>query len=99
MFLLKLPLKILMLPLAAVLIVIRAASVLITGVSSVVTNLIGSLAILTAAGIWMFQLGGDSDAYKMLAFGIALFIAPRAADWIVDKVTNMIVSIASFLMA
>lgn len=90
MFLVKLPFRILSLPMLALLIVIRVASLLLTGVSSLVTNLIGSAAVLAAAGIWMFRLGSDHDAYIMLGFGLFLFLAPKAADWIVDKTTMLI---------
>ena len=93
MFLVKLPLRLLSLPVLALLIVIRIASLLITGISFFVTTLIGSAAVLAAAGIWMFQLGSDHDAYMMLGFGLFLFLAPKIADWIVDKATAPIAKI------
>ena len=95
MFLVKLPFRILSLTVLALLIVIRVASLLVTGISSLVTNLIGMTAVLAAAGIWMFQLGRDHDAYMMmmLAFGLFLILAPKAADWIVDKATTLIAKI------
>ena len=96
MFLVKLPFRILSLPVLALLIVIRVASLLVTGISSLVTNLIGMTAVLAAAGIWMFQLGRDHDAYMMLAFG--LFLAPKAADWIVDKATTLIAKITFLII-
>ena len=93
MLLVKLPFRILSLPVLALLIVIRVASLLLTGISSLVTNLIGMIAVLAAAGIWMFQLGSNYDAYMMLGFGLFLFLAPKAADWIVDKATTLIAKI------
>ena len=93
MFLVNLPFRILSLPILTLLIVIRIASLLVTGVSPLVTNLIGSAAVLAAAGIWMFQLGSDKDAYMMLGFGLFLFLAPRIADWIVEKSTMLIARI------
>ena len=93
MFLVKLPFRLLSLPVLAMLIVIRAASLIVTGVSSLVTNLLGSAAVLAAAGIWMFRLGSDRDAYIMLGFGLFLFLAPKATDWIVDKTTMLIAKI------
>ena len=93
MFLVKLPFRLLSLPVLALLIVIRVASLLVTGISSLVTNLIGMTAVLAAAGIWMFQLGRDHDAYMMLGFGLFLFLAPKAADWIIKKATTLIAKI------
>ena len=97
MFLVKLPFRILSLPVLALLIVIRVASLLLTGISSLVTNLIGMTAILAAAGIWMFQLGSDHDAYMMLGFGLFLFLAPKGADWSVDKATSLCARLVSFI--
>ena len=99
MFLVKLPFRILSLPILALLIVIRVASLLVTGISSLVTNLIGMTAVLAAAGIWMFQLGSDHDAYMMLGFGLFLFLAPKTADWIVDKATTLIAKITCLITA
>ena len=98
MFLVKLPFRILSLPVLALLIVIRVASLLVTGISSLVTNLIGMTAVLAAAGIWMFQLGSDHDAYMMLGFGLFLFLAPKDANWIVDKVTALIAKITFLII-
>ena len=97
MFLVKLPFRILSLPVLALLIVIRVASLLVTGIFSLVTNLIGMTAVLAAAGIWMFQVGSDHDAYMMLGFGLFLFLAPKAADWIVDKATSLSARLVSFI--
>ena len=97
MFLVKLPFRVLSLPVLVLLIVIRVASLLVTGISSLVTNLIGMTAVLAAAGIWMFQLGRAHDAYMMLAFGLFLFLAPKAADWIVDKATTLIAKITCLI--
>ena len=97
MFLIKLPFRILSLPILALLIVIRVASLLVTGISSLVTNLIGMTAVLAAAGIWMFQVGSDHDAYMMLGFGLFLFLAPKAADWIVNKVITLIAKITCLI--
>ena len=98
MILVKLPFRILSLPVLALLIVIRVASLLVTGISSLVTNLIGMTAVLAAAGIWMFQLGRDHDACMMLGFGLFLFLAPKAADWIVDKATTLIAKITFLII-
>lgn len=97
MLLVKLPFRILSLPVLALLIVIRVASLLVTGISSLVANMIGIAAVLAASGIWMFQLGSDHDACMMLGFGLFLFLAPKAADWIVNKVTTLIAKITRLI--
>ncbi len=66
MFLLKLPFRVAVLPAVLALALIQFLTVLINGLSSIVTNLIGTLGIATAACIWMFWLGTNADAYRMI---------------------------------
>ena len=77
MFLLKLPFRVAALLVILALALVQFITALITGLSSIVTNLIGTLGIATAAFIWMFHLGTDADAYRMLALGILHRAAPR----------------------
>lgn len=98
MFLLKLPFRIAALPLLAVLFIVRLASALITGLSSIVTNILGTAALAVAAGIWMFSLGTDQDAYKMIGFALFLFFVPHIADWLVEKATDLGTSLVAFLL-
>ena len=98
MFLLKLPFRIAALPLLAALLIVRLASALITGLSSILTNLLGMAALAAAAGIWMFNLGTNQDAYKMIGFALILFFVPHIADWLVEKATDLGTSLAAFLL-
>ena len=98
MFLLKLPFRATALPLLAALLIIRLAAALITGLSSIVTNILGTAALAAAAGIWMFNLGTNQDAYKMVGFALILFFFPHAADWLVEKATDLGTSLVAFLM-
>ena len=98
MFLLKLPFRIAALPLLAVLFIVRLASALITGLSSIVTILLGTAALAAAAGIWMFNLGTNQDAYKMIGFALFLFFVPHIADWLVEKATDLGTSLVAFLL-
>ena len=98
MFLLKLPFRIAALPLLAVLFIVRLASALITGLSSIVTNILGTAALAAAAGIWMFDLGTNQDAYKMIGFALFLFFVPHIADWLVEKATDLGTSLVAFLL-
>lgn len=98
MFLLKLPFRIAALPLLAALLIVRLASALITGLSSILTNLLGMAALAAAAGIWMFNLGANQDAYKMIGFALILFFVPHIADWLVEKATDLGTSLVAFLL-
>lgn len=47
--------------------------------------------------IWMLQLSSDYDTYLMLGFVLTLFLASKAADWIVDKATALIAKITRLI--
>ena len=98
MFLLKLPFRVAALPVVLALALVQFLTALITGLSSIVTNLIGTLGITTAAYIWMFRLGTDADAYRMLVFGIFLIILPHAAGWIVSKAADACARLITFIV-
>ena len=98
MFFLKLPFRIAALPMLAALLIVRLASALITGLSSIVTNLLGTAALAAAAGIWMFNLGTNQDAYKMIGFALVFFLMPHIADWLVEKATDLGTFLVAFLL-
>lgn len=98
MFLVKLPFRIAALPVILVMMAIHFVAAMITGISSVVTNLLGTIAIATAAGIWMFRLGTDADAYGMLAFGVALIIFPHIAEWLLGKAADLTGRLIAFVI-
>lgn len=98
MFLLKLPFRVAALPIILALTLVQFLTVLITGLSSIVTNLIGTLGIATAACVWMFHLGTDADAYRMLALGIFCIVLPHAAGWIVGKTADACARLIAFIV-
>lgn len=98
MFLVKLPFRIAALPVIIAMMAVHFIAAIIAGLSSVITNLLGTIAIATAAGIWMFHLGTDADAYGMLAFGAVLIILPHIAEWLLDKAADMTGRLIAFVM-
>ena len=98
MFLLKLPFKFVALPLLIALLVIRFASALITGLSTIVTNILCTLAVAVAAGIWMFGFGTSQDAARVLSIGLTFLLIPRVADWLVGKATDLGTTLVAFLL-
>ena len=98
MFLVKLPFRIAALPVILAMMVIHFVAAIIADLSSVITILLGTMAIGTAACIWMFQLGTDADAYGMLAFGIALIVFPHVAEWLLNKATDITGRLIAFVI-
>ena len=98
MFLLKLPFRVAVLPVILTLTVFQFITSLLVGLSSIVTNLLGTLGIATAACIWMFHLGTDADAYRMLALGIFFIVLPHAAGWIVGKAADVCARLIAFIV-
>ncbi|MBR0392954.1 MAG: hypothetical protein IJK38_11600 [Oscillospiraceae bacterium] len=97
MFLVKLPFRIAALPVIIAMMAVHFIAAIIAGLSSVITNLLGTIAIATAVGIWMFRLGTDADAYRMLAFGAALIILPHIAEWLLGKAADVTGRLISFV--
>jgi hypothetical protein len=98
MFLVKLPFRIAALPVILAMMVIHFVAAIIAGLSSMITNLLRTMAIGTAACIWMFQLGTDADAYGMLAFGIALIVFPHVAEWLLNKAADLTGKLIAFVI-
>ncbi len=99
MFLLKLPFRVAALPVILALTVFQFITSLLVGLSSIVTNLLGTLGIATAACIWMFRLGTDADAYKMLTLGIFFIVLPYVAGWIVNKAADAFAWLIGFIVS
>ena len=98
MFLIKFPFRIVAIPFVLALALVQFVTALVTGFSSIVTNLIGTLGITTAACIWMFHLGTDADAYRMLALGFFFIVLPHAAGWIVSKAAGTCAWLIAFIV-
>ncbi|MBQ8312363.1 MAG: hypothetical protein IJX84_04060 [Clostridia bacterium] len=96
--LLKLPLRIAALPLIALLLMFQLISSIIVGLTSVATNLLamvfflGSVAgrIANAPSILIFQTVG---------LGIFFAFAPHIAGWLLEKVTDLTLSLLDFLLS
>ena len=99
MFLLKLPFRVAVLPVILALTVFQFITSLLVGLSSIVTNLLGTLGIATATCIWMFRLGTDADAYKMLTLGIFFIVLPYVAGWIVNKAADVFAWLIGFIVS
>ena len=97
-FLLKLPFRVAALPVVLALALIQFLTALITCLSSIIINLIGTLGIATAACIWMFHLGTDADAYRILGQGIFFIVLPHAAGWIVSKAADVCARLIAFII-
>ena len=98
MFLLKLPFRVAVLPVILALTLIQFLASLITGLSSIVINLLGTLGIATAACIWMFRLGTDADAYKMLTLGIFFIVIHHAAGWLICMAADLCARLIAYIV-
>ena len=98
MFLVKLLFRIAALPVILVMMAVHFVAAIIAGLSSMITNILGTIAIGTAACIWMFRLGTDADAYGMLAFGIALIVFPHIAEWLLNKAADLTGKLIAFVI-
>ena len=94
--LLMLPMKLIALPIALCLFFCHIACAVLIAIGSVFTNLASSLFLFGAAVEWI--AGAPSImAYQCLGLGLFFLFAPHLANWIIDKLTDLLYSILGFI--
>lgn len=83
----KLPLKLIVMSAALILFLINVACTIVICIGSIFTNLAVSLFFFGAAAEWIAG-APDVMAYQCLGLELFFLIAPRVANWLVDKVVS-----------
>lgn len=96
--LIKLPLRLAAIPILLALFVLQLLGVTLIGLSSVVTHLLASVFLLGAVAGWLVH----AQLWMVWqAVGIGLFFAfvPSLAAWLLNRVTDCVLRILSFVLA
>ena len=96
--LLKLPLRIAALPLIAILLVFQLISAIIVGLTSVATNLLATVFFLGSVAGWIANAPSDL-IFQTVGLGIFFAFAPHIAGWLLEKVTDLTLSLLDFLLS
>ena len=96
--LLKLPLRIAALPLIALLLVFQLISSLIVGLTSVATNLLATVFLLGSVAGWIAN-APSCLLFQTVGLGIFFVFAPHIAGWLLEKVTDLTLSLLDFMLS
>lgn len=96
--LLKLPLRLAGLPLIAILLVFQLISSIIVGLTSMVTNLLAMMFLLGSVAGWIANAPSDL-IFQIVGLGIFFAFAPHIAGWLLEKVTDITLSLLDFLLS
>lgn len=96
--LIKLPLRLAAIPVLLALLVLQLLGAILLGLSSVVTHLLASVFLLGAVAGWLVH---TQPWMVWQAVGIGLFFAfaPSLAAWLLNRVTDCVLRILSFVLA
>lgn len=87
MIILKIITKILLFPVVAVLTLIQWAGIFLNSISGVILGILAFIFALTGIASLAFGLASSPEAFKMIATGFVIFMAPVMGDWIVSAIT------------
>ena len=93
----KLILKALTLPLITAVILFQWIGIFLTGLAGGILHLLAFFFALTAGAAFLMGLASGSEALKMLAVGLVLFILPVIAERIIIGITAIRCNLAEFI--
>ena len=89
--------KLLVLPLVAVVTLIQWVAIFLTSFSAIIFDLLaGIIFIITLAGL-MFRVCTVMEALKMLAVSFVIFIIPRIAEWLIERIVDINYGLRDFI--
>ena len=96
--LIKLPLRLAALPILLALFVLQLRGAILIGLSSVVTHLLASVFLLGAVSGWFAQ-AQPWMVWQAVGIGLFFAIAPSLAAWLLNRVTDCVLRILSFVLS
>ena len=96
--LIKLPLRLAAIPILLALLALQLLSAVVIGLSSIITHLLASVFLIGAVTGWLVHA---QPWMVWQAVGIGLFFAftPSLAAWLLNRVTDCVLRILSFVLA
>ena len=98
MELIKLPLRLAAIPVLLALLALQLLSAVLLGFSSVVTHLLASVFLLGAVARW-FVHAQPWMVWQAAGIGLFFAFAPSFAAWLMNRVTDCILHILSFVLS
>ena len=96
--LIKLPLRLAAIPVLLALLALQLLGVILIGLSSVVTHLLASVFLLGAVAGWLVH-AQSWMVWQAVGIGLFFAFAPSLAAWLLNRVTDCVLRILSFMLA
>ena len=96
--LLKLPLRIATLPIIVLLMMFQLISSIIVGLTSVATNLLATVFLIGSFAGWIAN-APSGLIFQTVGLGIFFAFAPHIAGWLLEKVTDITLSLLDLLLS
>ena len=96
--LIKLPLRLAALPILLALLALQLLGAVLIGLSSVITHLLESVFLLGAVAGW-FVHAQSWMVWQAVGIGLFFAFAPSLAAWLLNRITDCVLRILSFVLA
>ena len=96
--LIKLPLRLAAIPFLLTLLALQLLGAVLIGISSVVTHLLASVFLLGAVSGWLVH-AQPWMVWQAAGIGLFFAFAPSIAAWLLNRVTDCVLRILSFVLA
>ena len=96
--LIKLPLRLAAIPFLLALLVLQLLGAVLIGISSVVTHLLASVFLIGAVAGWLVH-AQPWMVWQAVGIGLFFAFAPSLAAWLLNKGTDCVLRILSFMLA
>ena len=96
--LIKLPLRLAAIPVLLALLALQLIGAVLLGLSSVVTHLLASVFLLGAVSGWLVH-AQPWMVWQAAGIGLFFAFAPSIAAWLLNRVTDCVLRILSFVLS
>ena len=96
--LIKLPLRLAAIPALLALLALQLLGAILIGLSSVVTHLLASVFLLGAVAGWLVH-AQPWMVWQAVGIGLFFAFAPSLAAWLLNRVTDCVIRILSFMFS
>ena len=96
--LIKLPLRLAAIPVLLALLALQLLSAVVIGLSSIITHLLASVFLIGAVTGWLVH-AQPWMVWQAVGIGLFFAFAPSLAAWLLNRITDCVLRILSFMLA
>ena len=96
--LIKLPLRLAAIPILLALLALQLLSAVVIGLSSIITHLLASMFLIGAVTGWLVH-AQPWMVWQAVGIGLFFAFAPSLAAWLLNRITDCVLRILSFMLA